>query len=63
MTQTSPPRHPRLLSLLASGLLLSACATTANYEAILRTWVAQPVDRLVMAWGPPQSTYLFSPRV
>jgi hypothetical protein len=60
MTQTSLRRRTPMLSVLASSLMLSACATTANYENILTTWVAQPVDKLIMAWGPPQSAYPLS---
>lgn len=36
---------------------VSSCATTANYEAILNTWVGVHADRLVAAWGPPQGYY------
>lgn len=43
----------------AAALLtsLSGCATTAKYEAKLNSWVGQPADSLVMAWGPPASSY------
>jgi len=37
--------------------LLSGCATTANYEEILDTWVGSHVDDLVVSWGPPQGTF------
>ena len=37
--------------------ILSACATTANYEEILNSWVgAEEVD-LIRKWGPPQQSY------
>jgi len=42
---------------LIAALLLSGCASTANYEASLQQWVGQPLDDLVLAWGPPQSSY------
>jgi len=37
--------------------LLSGCATTANYEKILDTWVGSHVDNLVATWGPPQGSF------
>ena len=49
----------KLLTLFAV-IILSGCATTANYEKILNTWVGSPVDNLVMSWGPPQNSYDFS---
>ncbi len=42
---------------LALALLFAGCATTANYEAKLQSWVGQPVDNLVASWGPPESSY------
>ena len=42
---------------LIAALLLSGCASTANYEAALQQWVGRPLDDLVLAWGPPQSSY------
>jgi hypothetical protein len=59
-TSTSTWRRTHIMYVLASSLMISACATTANYENILGTWVSQPVDKLVMAWGPPQSSYTLS---
>jgi len=42
------------------GILLAAalagCATTANYEKILASWVGSNVDMLIASWGPPQSS-------
>ena len=40
--------------------LLSGCATTANYEKILNSWVGTSVDNLVMQWGPPSNSYPLS---
>jgi hypothetical protein len=60
MIRTSMWRRTRIISMLASSLMISACATTANYEKILTTWVSQPADKLIMAWGPPQSSYTLS---
>ena len=42
---------------VALALLLTACATTAQYETRLARWDGQPLDDLVLAWGPPQSSY------
>jgi hypothetical protein len=39
------------------SMLLTACATTANYEKILHSWVGDNVDALVSEWGPPASSY------
>ncbi len=41
-------------------LFVSGCATTANYEKILATWVGNHSDNLVSSWGPPQSFYELS---
>ena len=44
---------------LAVGLLLllAACATRANYEAMLGQWVGAREPELIQAWGPPDSVY------
>lgn len=47
----------RLLSMIASVVLVSACATTENYEKTLDTWVGATEAKLVSAWGPPDSVY------
>jgi len=41
-------------------LFLGACATTANYERILSSWVGVHVDGLVASWGPPQGSFNLS---
>jgi len=46
--------------LICCVLLLAGCATTANYEKALQSWVGSSADRLVEAWGPPQSSYKLS---
>ncbi len=38
-------------------LSLTGCATTANYEKILSSWVGAPEIDLVRSWGPPDSQY------
>ena len=40
--------------------ILSGCATTANYEKILNSWVGNHVDNLISQWGSPASTYRLS---
>jgi len=48
------------LVIVVIAIFLSACATTANYEKILRTWVGHNVDDLVSIWGAPESSYSLS---
>lgn len=38
-------------------LFLSACATTANYEKLLSSWVGHDVNSLVSAWGYPANSF------
>jgi hypothetical protein len=38
-------------------LILSGCATTANYEKLLSSWVGSPESALISSWGPPSSVY------
>ncbi len=38
-------------------LVLSGCATTANYEKLLSSWVGQSEVDLLRSWGPPQQQY------
>lgn len=38
-------------------VFLVGCATTANYEAILNSWVGQREVDLVRKWGPPVQSY------
>ncbi len=42
---------------LCALLLLAACTTRANYEAMLGQWVGAGERELVQAWGPPDSVY------
>ena len=49
-----------LRAFLVLSLVLSGCATTANYEKILNSWVGSNVDNLVMRWGPPGNSYPLS---
>ena len=44
------------LLLVTTGLLVG-CATTANYEKVLNSWVGSQESALVSSWGPPSSVY------
>lgn len=43
-----------------SVTLLTGCATTANYERVLSSWVGSDADQLIRSWGPPSSTFPLS---
>lgn len=45
---------------IAFVLTLCSCATTANYEKILQSWVGVHSDDLIASWGPPQNSYQLS---
>lgn len=45
---------------LVVSAFVSACASTANYERILSSWVGSDVDSLVVKWGPPSNSYPLS---
>ena len=47
----------RSLSLCILLLLATGCATTANYERILSSWVGSDADNLVRAWGVPETSF------
>src|SRR3546814_14834698 len=53
-------RRIRVLLISTAFILLAGCATTENYERILQQWVGAHADRLVTAWGPPDSQYTLS---
>lgn len=49
---------------IAIAAILSACATTANYEKILQSWVGSEEIDLIRKWGPPNKvTRLVAVRV
>ncbi len=60
------PRHPLKFSvLIAIILMLAGCATrptTADYDAVLNTWVGQSERDLVLRWGIPDREYSVDPR-
>lgn len=45
-----------LLALCAS-VILAGCATTANYEKLLSSWVGHSELELIRAWGSPVGQY------
>jgi hypothetical protein len=49
-----------ILFLCSLMVLTVSCATTANYEKILDTWLGSSVDNLIASWGPPQGSYTLS---
>jgi len=49
-----------LVSILTVLVVLTSCATTANYEKILNSWMGSHVDNLVSSWGPPTSSFPMS---
>ena len=49
-----------LFLLVFALFFIFGCATTANYQKILQSWVGSHADNLVASWGPPQSSYQLS---
>jgi len=47
----------KALALTAILFALISCATTANYEKILNSWVGSTELDLIRKWGPPQQSY------
>jgi len=43
--------------LLIALLGIAGCATTANYEKILQSYVGSNESSLIAHWGPPDSVY------
>ena len=54
--------RPLRFLLIASLVILLGCATTANYEKMLNSWVGAPELDLVRRWGPPIQSYETSGR-
>ncbi len=48
----------KILVLMMLSLALSACATTANYEAILNTWIGADINKLVESWGYASNSFV-----
>ena len=47
----------KILASVLLLLVLTGCATTANYEKNLASWVGASELDLVRNWGPPQQIY------
>ena len=45
------------LLIIFLGIFIVGCATTANYEKILSSWVGAKEIDLVRAWGAPNNQY------
>jgi hypothetical protein len=45
------------LTLVAMLVALAGCATTANYEKMLNSWIGVQEIELVRSWGPPANSY------
>jgi hypothetical protein len=41
----------RFVFFIALALMFSSCATTANYEKTLKSWVGGKENQLIMSWG------------
>jgi hypothetical protein len=50
----------RARPVVAATIFLGGCATTANYEKMLNSWIGIHSDQLVLKWGPPSSAYTLS---
>ena len=47
----------KIIYLFILTVLLSGCATTKKYEALLNTWMGDSEESLIRSWGAPQSSY------
>jgi|LauGreDrversion4_2_1035121.scaffolds.fasta_scaffold156322_1 hypothetical protein len=45
------------LLIIFLGIFIVGCATTANYEKILSSWVGAKEIDLIRAWGAPDNQY------
>lgn len=45
------------IAFMALILILSGCATTENYNAILESWIGHNANDLVNSWGYPNSVF------
>jgi len=43
--------------IIALVLSIAGCATSANYEKKLNSWMGADVNRLISSWGPPSDEY------
>jgi hypothetical protein len=47
----------RIVSTAMLLVALASCATTANYELMLNTWIGAPESALIGGFGIPDKTY------
>jgi hypothetical protein len=47
----------RIMLVLMVAFLSVGCATTAKYEAMLKTWVGSSENDLIASWGAPSNVY------
>jgi hypothetical protein len=47
----------KILLVLFWIVALEGCATTANYEAKLQSWIGHSESELIASWGPPSNSY------
>lgn len=52
----------RRIFAITFALVLTGCATQANYEKILQSWVGTAEQDLIDKWGPPSRVYVASER-
>jgi len=38
-------------------LIFNSCATTANYNDVVKSWEGADINRLITSWGPPSDVY------
>lgn len=55
-------RTQRLAVTMLAAASIAGCATTANYEAMLKSWDGAPELDLIRKWGPPIQSYEASGR-
>lgn len=47
----------KAIAIVATLLISAGCATTANYEKILESWVGDTELNLIRKWGPPLQSH------
>lgn len=38
-------------------ITINSCATTANYNEVVKSWEGADINRLITSWGPPSDVY------
>lgn len=47
----------RLMLIIIAIMILTGCATTEKYEAILNSWVGSDINDLMRSWGYPVGSF------